>query len=134
MGKSQKIELASQQQQVTGKYYTIQLAASRKKHSMHPLSQHKELIGKTRLRKITNTSGNWYVLTLGEYKNNTHAQNDAKQIANKLSQFKVNPWVRSTSVYSEQTLEKKQPLAEKKSPPSARRTMRSKNKSFKLKQ
>ncbi len=78
--------------------YTIQLTASHdKKHIEHFRKTNKLLVQNAKLRRITNSKGVWYVLTLGEYQNKVQAQHRVSKLPTGLA--KLHPWVRPVSSF-----------------------------------
>lgn len=78
--------------------YTIQLTASHdKKHIERFRNSNKLLAQHSKLRRVTNSKGVWYVLTLGEYQNKAQAQQRVSKLPTSLA--KLHPWVRPVSSF-----------------------------------
>lgn len=78
--------------------YTIQLTASHdKKHIEYFRKTNKLLAQNAKLRRVTNSQGVWYVLTLGEYQNKVQAQHRVSKLPTSLA--KLHPWVRPVSSF-----------------------------------
>lgn len=75
------------------KAYTIQLIASHRISDIHRFRKNNQLIDHTKVRHFSNSKGDWYVLTLGEFENRTSAQSQTNQLPEHLAKLK--PWVRA---------------------------------------
>jgi septal ring-binding cell division protein DamX len=75
--------------------FTIQLIASHKKSDLDRFKKSNKLYSETKVRHFSNHNGNWYVLTIGEYKTRFQAQEKANKLPGTLAQ--LNPWVRPVS-------------------------------------
>jgi type II secretory pathway predicted ATPase ExeA len=75
--------------------FTIQLVASHKKSDVYRFKQSNKLYSETKIRHFSNQKGNWYILTLGEFKTRSQAQEKVNKLSGKLG--KLNPWVRPVS-------------------------------------
>lgn len=90
---SQKAALVARIAQSSG--FTIQLVASHKKSDIYRFKQSNKLYAETKIRHFSNQKGNWYILTLGEFKTRAQAQEKANKLSGALG--KLNPWVRPVS-------------------------------------
>ena len=75
--------------------YTIQLLASRNKTYLHRFATAHNIAKTAKVYRATKAGENWYVLTLGQYTQKTHAMQAAKRLPNSVAQIK--PWIRSLS-------------------------------------
>lgn len=78
--------------QTASTLYTIQLVASNEFEDMTRFRKNNRLLVDAKVRFFTNSKGNWYILTIGEYNNRNQAEQQAKQLPAQLA--KLNPWVR----------------------------------------
>ncbi|MBA3536921.1 MAG: SPOR domain-containing protein [Tatlockia sp.] len=90
--RAQRIRNKSPQVSVKNKPFTIQLMASLSQNNlMHFVKSHK--ITETVKIRLTKRDGvDWYVLTIGEYKQREHAKAVLKDLPAELARF--NPWIR----------------------------------------
>ncbi len=73
--------------------YTVQLMAGHNQNVLKRFAALHHLTGKTKIRRMKNNGGIWYVLTFGEYPNSITAKKAAEHLPKEIAQYK--PWVRT---------------------------------------
>ena len=78
-----------------GPRYTIQLIASDQIKDITRLKKMNQDYSATKIRRLHNSKGTWYILTIGEYSTRSQAQAVVNHLPKSLAKF--NPWVRPTA-------------------------------------